>query len=168
VSVDWSGRRALNALGLAACLGGLGVALLLEHVVGLEPCPLCIMQRAALIGLGLVFLIAWLHGPGVLAGRCYAAVLLLVAGAGAAVATRHLWLQQLSPEQVPACGPGLDFLLDAFPLREALVLVFQGSGECAEVHTLLGLSLPGWTLLAFVALAGFGVWANAGPRARAA
>jgi len=168
VSIDGLGRRWLNALGLAACLGGLVVALLLEHVVGLEPCPLCILQRAALMALGVVFLIALLHGPGLLAGRWYAALLLLVAGAGAAVAARHLWLQQLPPERVPACGPGLDFLLDAFPLREALMLVFQGSGECAEVHTVLGLSLPGWTLLAFVALAAYGVWANAWPRARSA
>lgn len=160
------GRRLLNGLGALAVLIGLGVALLLEHVVGLEPCPLCIFQRVALIAVGAVFLLGFLHGPGQLAGRVYAILLLLAAGSGSAIAGRHLWLQQLPPDQVPACGPGLDFMLAAFPLLEALAMVFQGSGECAEVHALFGLSLPGWTLLAFVVLGVYGVWANAWPRQR--
>ena len=71
----------------------------------------------------------------------------LFSAAGAAVAGRNLWLQSLPPDQVPECGPGLDYLLDTFPLAKALPMVLQGSGECAKVAwTMLGLSIPAWAL----------------------
>jgi disulfide bond formation protein DsbB len=91
----------------------------------------------------------------------YAVLLVMAASGGAIVAGRHLWLQNLPPDKVPACGPGLDFMLDAFPLAEALKMVFSGSGECAEVSwSLLGLSMPAWVLIAVTALGLFGVVAN--------
>jgi disulfide bond formation protein DsbB len=103
-------------------------------------------------------LMAAIHNPGELGRRLYGALILVVAAFGAGVAGRHVWLQNLPPDQVPACGPGLEYLLDTFPLMDAVKLVFEGSGECAEVQwTFLGLSIPGWTLVMFLALALFGL-----------
>lgn len=150
-----------NILGLLACAGLMGYALYSEHVLGYEPCPLCIFQRVAVIVLGMVFLAAAIHGPGPGGRRAYALLLLLAAAGGAGVAGRHLWLQSLPPERVPACGPGLDYMLESFPFTEMLRTVLSGSGECAEVNwRLLGLAMPGWVLISVVLLGAFGVWNN--------
>lgn len=135
-------------------------ALWLQHYQHLEPCPLCIFQRVAMMSIGLVALLAFLHGPATVLGRrAYAGLTLLAALAGAGVAGRHVWLQHLPPEDVPACGPGLDYWMDTFPLQEVVMKVFKGSGECAKVDwTLLGLSLPGWTLLAFLGFVVVALW----------
>lgn len=154
-------NRIANLLGFLACAGMMAYALYAEHVLGLEPCPLCIFQRVATIGLGIVFLTGAIAGPGKLKQRLNAALILIAAAAGASVAGRHVWLQNLPPEQVPACGPGLDFMLDAFPLARVFEMVFTGSGECANISwSFLGLSMPSWTLICFVVLGVFGIWAN--------
>lgn len=150
-----------NVIGFVACAGLIGYALYAQHVLGLEPCPLCILQRVAIAALGLVFGLAALHAPGPVGRRVYAGLLLVAATAGAGVAGRHVWLQNLPPERVPSCGPGLEYILEAFPLREALKMVLAGSGECASVEwRLLGLSMPAWVLIGAVLLGGFGVWNN--------
>jgi disulfide bond formation protein DsbB len=78
-------------------------------------------------------------------------LVVLSAGIGAVIAGRHVWLQQLPADQVPTCGPGLNFILENFPLSQAIDMVLRGSGECADVMwTFLGLSIPAWTLVAFV------------------
>lgn len=135
-------------------------ALWLQHYQHLEPCPLCIFQRVAVIVIGVVALLAFLHGPASASGRrVYAGLTLAAALGGVAVAGRHVWLQHLPPEDVPACGPGLDYWMDTFPLQDVVMKVFKGSGECAKVDwTLLGLSLPGWTLLLFLGFAGVALW----------
>ncbi len=155
------GVRTVNALGALTCALLMAYALYAQHVLELEPCPLCIFQRVAVIALGLVFLAAALHHP---AGRGrwgYVLLLVLAAGVGAAVAGRHLWLQSLPPERVPACGPGLDYMLEAFPFTEMLQTVFSGSGECAQVDWhFLGLAMPGWVFLCVLVLGLAGVWNN--------
>ena len=157
----WRNRRLANGLGALACGGLMAYALYAQHVLGLEPCPLCIFQRIAVIALGVLFLAAALQGPAVSGRRVYAALLSVAALAGAGVAGRHLWLQSLPPDKVPACGPGLDYILDAFPMREALQMVLSGSGECAKVTwSLLGLSMPGWVLVSVLGLGAFGLWNN--------
>lgn len=134
-------------------------ALWLQHYQHLEPCPLCVFQRVAMMATGAVALLAFVHGPDRLGRRIYAGLTLLAAGGGIAVAGRHVWLQHLPPEQVPSCGPGLDYWLDTFPLVEVVGKVFRGSGECAEIDWLfLGITLPGWTLLVFVGLAAVALW----------
>jgi disulfide bond formation protein DsbB len=159
--------RVGNALGALACAVLMAYALYAQYALGLEPCPLCIFQRVAVIALGFVFLLAALHGPGAAGRRVYAVLLGLVAVGGMAVAGRHVWLTTLPPERVPACGPGLDFILDAFPLREALAMVLSGSGECAKVEWhLWGLSMPAWVLLALFGLGIFGVVCNLRPEIR--
>lgn len=145
--------------GTAICAGLLGAGLYLQHVVGLEPCPLCIFQRVAFIALGLVFLVAALHGPGRTGAIVYAVFGGVSAIAGAGIAARHVWLQSLPADQVPACGPGLAYMLEQFPLMRMLENVLSGSGECAESGwQFLGLSIAGWSLIWFVVLGAYIVW----------
>ncbi len=135
------------------CFGYIVVALAMEHLLGLEPCPLCILQRVAVIACGLVALVAVLHAPMQKGMNLYRMLFILVALIGAAISIRHLWLQSLPADQVPACGPGLDYLLDVFPVTEVLTMVLSGDGSCAEVSwSFLGLTIPGWTLIAFLIL----------------
>jgi disulfide bond formation protein DsbB len=153
--------RVANVLGALACGGLMAYALYAQHVLGLEPCPLCIFQRVAVIALGGLFLLAAVHPARNLGRRVYSVLLGLVALAGIGVAGRHVWLTTLPPERVPACGPGLDFMLQSFPLREALAMVLSGSGECASVEwRFLGLSMPAWVLVALVCLGAYGVVSN--------
>jgi disulfide bond formation protein DsbB len=143
---------------LATCIAMM-TALWLQHHNHLEPCPLCIFQRVAMIALGLVALLALLHNPARTGRRIYAGLTLLPALAGMAVAGRHVWIQHLPPDQVPSCGPGLNYWMDTFPLQEVVMKVFKGSGECAVVDwTFIGFSLPELTLLAFLGLGAIAAW----------
>lgn len=145
--------RLLNILALLACLAAMAGALYLQHVDGLEPCPLCIFQRVGVIVGAVILLIASLHGPKGMGVRIYGALTALAALGGGAVAARHIWLQNLPADQVPACGPGLDYMLDVFPLQNVLQQVLAGSGECAEMDwSFLGLSLPAWSMVVFAGL----------------
>jgi disulfide bond formation protein DsbB len=147
----------------------IGFAYYLQFVQDQEPCPLCILQRLAFSALGLVFLVAALHGPGKVGSTIYSAVLFVVAGIGAAVAIRHVWLQHLPKDQVPECGPGLEYMLKKFPLGQALDKILSGSGECAETGwTFLGLTIAGWSLVWFVLLGAFAVLVALLNRRRAA
>jgi disulfide bond formation protein DsbB len=148
--------RNLFLLAFLGCLGLMGGALYLEHVVGLEPCPLCIVQRVCVILFALVCLVAAIHGPARLGQRLYAGLALLFALVGAG---RQIWLQSVPPDQLEACLPSLEFMLDALPLQEIVRLVFHGTAECAEVTwTLFGLSVPEWSLLAFIGMILFGLF----------
>ena len=153
--------RAGNLVAVAACAGLMGYAVYAQEVLALEPCPLCVLQRVAVIGMGFLFLAAGLHNPGRIGGRVYALLLAAVALLGAAVAGRHVWLQNLPPDKVPSCGPGLDYMLGAFPLTEVLDMVLSGSGECAEIKwSFLGLSMPVWVLIVLLMMGGFGWFLN--------
>jgi protein dithiol:quinone oxidoreductase len=141
-------------LGFLGCVGLLAAAYYFQYVVKLEPCPLCISQRIGIFLTGLTFLCAALHNPGRTGTRRYAILGTLIALCGGAVSVRHIWIQHLPPDKVPECGPGLDYVLNNFPLSETIKLMLTGTGDCAEVNwTLLGLSMPAWTLIAFLALA---------------
>lgn len=146
-------------VGFLVCAGLLASGLYLQYVEQQEPCPLCILQRIVYIALMIVFLIAALHGPGKIGAMVYSGVLFVTAGVGAAIATRHVWLQHLPKDQLPECGPGLEYMLKQFPLSRALDKILAGSGECAEVGwTFLGLSIAGWSLVWFVLLGIFAVF----------
>jgi len=145
--------RSLFGLGFLFCSVMLAIAGYFQFVDNLEPCPLCIMQRVFTLLVGLVFLIAFIHNPKQLGIRIYGSIAGLFALVGAAISARHVWLQNLPEDQVPSCGPGLNFILENFPLNDAINMVLRGSGECAEVlWTFMGISIPGWTLIAFVLL----------------
>ncbi|NGO89410.1 MAG: disulfide bond formation protein B [Halomonas sp.] len=150
-----SAIRPVALLGVAFCILMMAVALGLEHIGGLEPCPLCVFQRVAVIAAGLVLAVAAIHNPRGRFGKGLYGVLSLAAvGTGAFIAGRHVWLQGLPEDEVPSCGPGLDYMMDILPMQEVVAMVLTGSGECAEIDfMLLGLSLPGWTLVGFVILA---------------
>ena len=123
----------------------------LQRYMGFSPCPLCIFQRIGLMIMGGFALIAAVFHPKSMAIR-----LLLwlgsLAGIGwaAVVAGRHVWLQHLPADQVPSCGPGLDYWLDTLPMQQVLKEVFAGSGECAAIEwTFWGLSIPEQSLILF-------------------
>ncbi len=136
-----------------SCAALLAYAYYVQFRMFIDPCPLCILQRVAFLALGVIALIAALHGPRGSGRRVYGLLGFGAAVAGASVAARHVWLQNLPPDQVPACGPGLNYMMDTLPLADALRKAFTGSGECAKVDwTFLGLSMPIWTLLCFIML----------------
>jgi protein dithiol:quinone oxidoreductase len=143
-------------LGFLFCAGLLLTAIYFQFVGGLEPCPLCISQRIMVLAVALVFLTAFLHRTGPLGTRVYGVLGALVALGGASISGRHVWLQHLPAEEVPACGPGLEYMFKNFPLGETLRMMLTGTGDCAKVDwTLLGLSMPAWVLICFLGLAVF-------------
>ena len=155
------GKRRLNLAGFFACVGLMAYALYAQYQLLLEPCPLCVFQRMSVIGMGILFLVAGIHDSSARGSRVYTAFIGLISAAGAVVAGRHVWLQHLPPEGVPTCGPGFNYIMDSFPLGEALSMIFKGSGACADVDwVFLGLSMPAWTLICIVGLGLFGIWAN--------
>ncbi len=135
-------------------------ALYAQYVLGLEPCPLCILQRVAVIALGLSFLLLALRPPQRKQSKFLASLLLvMISSAGVGIAARHVWIQNLPPEKVPGCGPGLDFMMANFPLSEVLEMAFSGSGECAEISwSFAFLSMPAWVIIWLIVLGSFGVW----------
>jgi disulfide bond formation protein DsbB len=150
-----------NLLGFAACAGLLAYAYYAELVLHLAPCPLCIFQRVGVFALGVVFLIAAAHDPVGWGRRVYASLLGAVALATIGIAARHLYIQSMPEGSVPACGASLEFMMKIFSLSEVLVKVLTGSGECAKVTwTFLGLAMPGWVLIAALALGIYGLWNN--------
>jgi len=146
-------RRIGYLLGFLVCVGLMGYAFYLQYVEGLEPCPLCMLQRICVMAMGVVFLVATFHDPGRVGAGVYALLQLLIGGVGAAIAARQVWLQSLPKDQVPACGMGLNYMLETLPFTDALRQVLEGSGECAEKGwEFLHLSIAGWTLVFFVAM----------------
>ena len=153
-------RRKLFLTGFLISVLLIVYALYAEHVLGLEPCPLCILQRVAVIALGLSFLLLCLRPPQRKQSKFLASLLLvMISSAGVWVAARHIWIQNLPPDKVPGCGPGLDFMIANFPLSEVLAMVFSGSGECAEISwSFAFLSMPAWALIWLIFLGAFGIW----------
>ncbi|HLV78137.1 MAG TPA: disulfide bond formation protein B [Marinobacter sp.] len=151
--------RRVFGLIFVVCAGLLAVAFYMEHVMGLEPCPLCWLQRFGFMGAGLVALLAFVHGPRGFGNRIYGGLMVLCAGAGLGVAGRQLWLQSLPPDQVPACGPSVDYMLEVLPWFDVLKTALQGTGDCAAVvWRFLGLSIPGWTAVFFSLVILIGLW----------
>jgi len=157
--LHWSYRISF-LLGFVVCAALLGFALYTEYAWGLVPCPLCIFQRIGFTATGIVFLVAGLHAPRAAWGqRLYAALALLATGIGVGIAGRHVWLQHLPPDEVPSCGPGLDYMRELLPMTSVIRKVLTGSGECARVDwRLMGLSMAEWGLLWFMVLACWALW----------
>jgi disulfide bond formation protein DsbB len=142
-----------------ACAGLLGFGYYLQYFEGQDPCPLCLVQRAFFYGVILVFAAATLHFPGRAGKIVYCSLGALLAFGGLGVAGRHVWLQHLPADQVPACGPDLFFMIENFPLSRTLEKLFMASGQCAEVTwRFLGLSIAEWSLACFAGLTAYAVW----------
>ena len=128
----------------------MAVALYMQYVMLLPPCPLCMMQRIWLCLAGVVALLAFMHGKAL---RTYAGVTALCCAIGAGFSLRQLYLQSLPPDQVPACGPDLEYMLEAFPLADVLKAMIMGTGNCALVDwSLFGISIAGYMLIGFIGL----------------
>ena len=157
--------RIAAAVAAAVCFGAVLYATRgLQGQLGLEPCPLCVLARVAFLSAGVIFVAAAVHGASAVGQRVYAGLVLLPLAAGVGISGRHVWLQHLPADQVPACGPDLGYIVANFPLGKALELVLRGSGSCAEVlWRFLGLSIPEWTLLLFLGLAMLVLWLLARP-----
>ena len=152
---DLPPRRTFAAMA-ALCLGLLGFGLYLQHVEGLEPCPMCIVQRYALVGVAVLSLAGALLA-GRTAHRALGGTTLLVAGFGAFVAARQSWLQWYPPE-ILTCGRDFFGMIEAFPLKRAIPMIFRGSGDCTAIDwTFLGLSIANWSFLNFLLLAVLGL-----------
>jgi disulfide bond formation protein DsbB len=151
-------NRWLYLAGALFASGLMGFGLYLQYVEHQDPCPLCMVQRLIFIAILGLFALAALHGPKRMGQRIYAALIVLMSLFGVGVASRHIWIQNLPTDQVPACGPGLDYMLDTFPLSEVLKELMHGSGECAaKGWTFLSLGIPEWSLVWYVLLGVFAV-----------
>ena len=130
--------------------GLLSGALFFEFILGFPPCPLCMMQRIWFILAAGIAYVSLLHNP---RWGIYPVLSALCALVGAGFALRHLWLQSLPADQVPACGPDLEYMLEVFPLSDVLSAMVSGTGDCASVSwSFLAIPIPGWALLGFLAM----------------
>ena len=152
--------RAIFAAIFVACACLIGFGLVLQHVKGLEPCPMCILQRYAFVVIGAVALIAAVHGPVGLGVRVYSFLIAALAIAGGSVSVRQSFLQRFPATEPANCmASDLDYLLGNFPLAQALPKIFAGSGDCAKVQwSLLGLSIAEWALLWFAGFVALAAW----------
>jgi disulfide bond formation protein DsbB len=154
--------RAQYLTGFVVCVLLLAYAIYDQLQLGIEPCPMCIFQRIAFMAMGVFFLIGGLHSPGATGRRIYAVLVAIAALIGAGVAINHLRLQFAPKDPMMAdCGPGLNYMLDNFPIAEALKKVFTASSDCSEINwSFLGITMPGWCLIFFVALGAGALWAG--------
>jgi len=145
--------RVQNFIGFCVCLLMMGYALYAEYVLLLAPCPLCVLQRIAVSTAGLFFLIACIHNSQSISKIIYTSLIGLSSLTGSSIAAWHIYLQNLPIDKVPSCGPGFDYLIGNFPLGEALLIIFSGSGECATVDwSFLNLSMPTWVLIGCIGI----------------
>ena len=142
----------LLALLCVACIAMLAFGLYLQHVVGLEPCPMCIVQRYALILVAVAAgITTFTHRKGSLVVGT--GLMVLLSGLGAFVAARQSYLQWYPPE-IASCGRDLYGMIETFPLKRVIPMIFRGSGDCTKVDwTLFGLSIANWSFVCFVSIA---------------
>jgi disulfide bond formation protein DsbB len=132
----------------------LAASFILQYGFHLQPCPLCIIARMVVIALAILFGIMLIHRPQKCGIQIYSVLGFILSFIGILITGRHMWIIHLPPSDMPSCSPGFNYLIETFPLKEVLMIILKSSGECAENnHVFMGLLLPEWTLLAFVALA---------------
>lgn len=143
--------RFVFGLSALICAALLGYGYYLQYHEGLDPCPMCIFQRLCFMAIALCGVLGALHGPRGRGVMVYGFLIGLASFTGAGIAARQVWLQHLPEDQIPACGPGLEYMLDMYPLADVIRKALRGTGECAAVDwTFLGASIAEWSLLWFV------------------
>lgn len=153
--------RPFNALAATVCAALLAYAYYTQFALGLEPCPLCIFQRIAMIVLMVVFLFAAVLGGGPVRSRIMAVLVGTTALVGAGISGWHVRQQNLPSPEYGSCGGDLGYMIEVFSFWDALAEAFTGTGSCAEVDwSFLGLSMPAWVGICFLLLAATGTWAN--------
>lgn len=143
-------RRVAYAFGFAVCASLMAYAYYLQYVKELEPCPMCWFQRGALLLMAIVFLIGALVKTEKRGAVALAIGTTLTGGLGIFLAARHLYIQSLPADQLPSCGMGITYMLDAFPFLDVLGRALKGSVECNKIDLILGLPIPAWNLIFFV------------------
>ncbi len=134
-----------------SCAGLLASAYYFEYALYLDSCPLCIMQRIAVLFVGLVGLSGYIIASTQFKQRVHTVLMALSALFGVFVAGRHVWIQSLPADQIPTCGPSLEYMVDTLPWAEVLSVMLRGNGNCADAQwSFLGLSMPLWVLIWFV------------------
>ena len=128
--------RLLFAATALACAGLLAYGYYLQYHDGLEPCPMCIFQRLCFMGVLVVCALGAIHGPRGAGRLVYGGLTVLVALVGGGIATRQVWLQHLPEDRVPACGPGLEYMLEMYPLADVIRKALRGSGDCGSTARL--------------------------------
>lgn len=152
-------NRAFFALVAMGCFGLLSFGYYLQFYQDLEPCPMCIFQRLCYMAAAVFAIIGAVHGPQRVGAIVYTLAITLAAAVGGGIAARQTWLQHLPPELVPECGPGLEFMLEMYPLLETIERSLRGTGDCAEVAwTFLGLSIAEWSVVCFIGIFTIAVW----------
>lgn len=152
-------NRLLLATPALVCAVLLGTGYYLQYFEGQNPCPLCHVQRGFFYLVFFVFAAGALHSPVRRGLMAYGIAGAVAALGGLAVAARHVWLQHLPAEKVPACGPDLFYMIENLPFSRTLEKIFMGSGQCAEAGwRFLGLSIAEWSLAWFAALACYALW----------
>jgi disulfide bond formation protein DsbB len=142
--------RTLCLTGFLVSVALMAAALFFQYVQHLEPCPLCIAQRIFVIAVGLVLLVGAVHDPRSWGRGVYGLLTIGFAGMGAAVAARHVWIQNLPMAQQPGCGADLDTMFKSFPFLKTISLVWAGTSDCATVTwRFLGFGMPAWVLVFF-------------------
>ena len=148
-----------NLLGVGIVTGLLSYAYYAQYIKGYNPCPLCIFQRVELFPVAAVFVLAGLHNPSGWGSRVYAVLGVMAASLGAFTAGWHVYVQYVPGDR--ACLASLEIVMQANPFFDALLRVFQNSGDCAEIDwSFLGLSMPVWVLFWYIALGALAVVAN--------
>ncbi|WP_434678566.1 disulfide bond formation protein B [Pseudomonas sp. R1-18] len=160
--------RFLFLFAFIACALILGTIIYLQETFGLEPCVLCLAQRAVMIVCGALCLAAAWHSPGTAGWRRYGLVLLLIAAVGAGVAGSQVWLQTATDDQLVPIVARFEHLLHALSLDAWVNRLDSEFVFCAEINwSLFGFSLPELSLLAFSALillAGYPLFSGPGRR----
>ena len=152
-------NRVFFAIVGAGCVGLLSFGYYLEYFQDLVPCPMCLFQRFCYMAVAAVALIGAIHGPKRIGGMLYTLLIAIIAAIGAGIAGRQTWLQHLPPDLVPECGPGLEFMLEMYPILETIKRSLVGTGDCAEVSwTFLTLSIAEWSLVVFTGLLILAAW----------
>lgn len=147
-----SSRVVFTAIG-ATCIALLAYGYYLQFYQELEPCPMCIFQRICYFGIAVFAIVGAIHNPSSIGHKIYVGLLALISIVGAGIAGRQTWLQHLPPDKVPECGPGLDFMLEMYPVGETILNVLRGSGDCAVVDwRFLSLSIAEWSLICFIGI----------------
>ena len=147
-------NRIIYLLVFLACAGLLAAAYVFEYVYYMDPCPLCIMQRIAVLLIGISGLVGFIFASSMLAKVSASIFMLLSSILGMSVAGRHIWIQGLPADEIPTCGPSLEYMVDTLPWADVLALMLRGNGNCADGHwSFIGLSMPQWVMVWYVGFA---------------
>lgn len=143
--------RAISLVAFLICLGLLGFAAYLQYTLGLQPCPLCVIQRLCMAILAVLFMVGALYIPRTKSMRRGLSLFsVIIAFLGFLTAIRHIWLENEPPGTVSSCGPNLDTMLQSYPISDTLRQLLNGSGDCAQVTwQFLNMSIPAWGLIFF-------------------